>query len=116
MARRTLLFIVLFAATTVSAFAAGHGGDRKLDAALLARAHGGRALSRVIVRTGDGSSPDALIRSVHGTPGRRLIAIQAQVAEIPDESLDTLAERAEITSLTLDRPVLGTMDQPGTAT
>jgi subtilisin family serine protease len=116
MARRTLLLLALFAATAVPAFAAGHDGDRKLDPALRARAHGGRGTSRVIVQTTDGSPADALILAVNGKPGRRLPMLRSQVAEIPDAALDILADSPDVTAVTLDRPVRGTMERTAAAT
>src|SRR3954453_22498571 len=92
MARRTVLLIVLFAATAVPAIAAGHGGDRKLDAALRIRAHEGRGTSRVIIETADGSPADSLIRSVAGVPGRLLPLLHGQVAVVPDSALEQLAD------------------------
>lgn len=116
MARRHLLVIVVFAATAVPALAAGHGGDRKLDAALRTRAHEGQGMSRVIVETTDGSPADKLIRAVAGTPGRRLPLMRGQVAEVPDAALDTLADNRQIAALSLDRPVEGTMERTGATT
>jgi len=90
------------------ALAAGHGGDRRLDEALRARA--GRGTSRVIIQTTDGSSSDSLIRTLRGRPGRRLL--RGQVAEIPDAALDALAAHPGI-RVSLDRPVRGTMERTG---
>ncbi|HMF60981.1 MAG TPA: S8 family serine peptidase, partial [Vicinamibacterales bacterium] len=115
MARRTLLLIALLA-VAVPAFAAGHDGDRKLDSALRARAHGGRGTSRVIVQTVDGARADALILAVKGRPERRLPMLRSQVAEIPDAALDALAENPEISAISLDRRVQGTMEQTGITT
>jgi len=111
MARRLLLFIVLLAAVAAPARAAGHGGDRKLDDALRARAHSGRGISRVIIQTTDGSSCVSLIRSLRGRAGRRLV--HGQVAEIPNAALDTLASRPLIRAVSLDRPVSGTLERTG---
>ncbi|MEN3337928.1 MAG: serine protease AprX [Acidobacteriota bacterium] len=116
MARRHLLFIVVFAATAVPAIAAGHGGDRKLDAALRVRAREGQGTSRVIVETTDGSPADRLIAAVAGTPGRRLPLMRGQVAEVPDAALEALADDPHIAALSLDRPVAGTMERTGATT
>jgi len=93
------------------ALAAGHGGDGRLDEALRARAHSGRGTSRVIIQTTDGSSSDSLIRTLRGTPGRRLL--RGQVAEIPNAALDALAARPAVRAISLDRPVRGTMERTG---
>jgi serine protease AprX len=116
MVRRTVLLIVLFAVTAVPAIAAGHGGDRKLDAALRIRAHEGRGTSRVIVETTDGSAADSLIRSVAGTPGRVLPLLRGQVAEVPDGALEDLADSPGVAFVRLDRPVAGTMERTGATT
>jgi serine protease AprX len=116
MARRTVLLIVLFAATAVPAIAAGHGGDRKLDAALRIRAHEGRGTSRVIVETTDGSAADSLIRLVAGVPGRLLPSLHGQVAEVPNAALDEFADNPGVAAVRLDRPVEGTMERTGATT
>ena len=116
MVRRTVLLIVLFAVTAVPAIAAGHGGDRKLDAALRIRAHEGRGTSRVILETTDGSAADSLIRSVAGTPGRVLPLLGGQVAEVPDGALEDLADNPGVAFIRLDRPVEGTMERTGATT
>ncbi len=116
MVRRTVLLIVLFAVTAVPAIAAGHGGDRKLDAALRIRAHEGRGTSRVIVETTDGSAADSLIRSVAGRPGRLLPLLRGQVAEVPDGALEDLADSPGVVFVRLDRPVAGTMERTGATT
>lgn len=116
MARRAFLVLALLAALVSPAFARAHGGDRKLDAALLARAHAprGGAASRVIIQTEGGAPADALIRSLRGKAGRRLAAAFGQVAEIPDFELDTLAANPLVRGVNLDRRVVGTMERTGT--
>ncbi len=125
MVRRTLLLIgrqaavaaltLLTAGAVPAAGATGHGGDHKMDAALLARAHAKRGTSRVIIETADGSAADSLIRSLRGRPGRRLGLLHGQVAEIPDSALDELAGRPGVTAVRLDRPVHGTLERTGAA-
>ena len=90
----------------------------KLDRALLARvqvapARGAR--SRVIVRTLDGRPASALIVAVNGIPGRYFAWLGGQVAIVPDAALDRLARRPAIASVSLDRPVRGTMDRTAAA-
>jgi serine protease AprX len=111
MPRRGLpLILVLLAATAVPAAGATHA-ERKLDAALRARAEAAAGTSRVIVQTTDGAPADGLIRAVSGMPGRRLPMLRGQVAEVPDDSLERLAANPRIASLSLDRPVQGTMER-----
>lgn len=115
MARRVFLVLALLAALAPSAYALAHGGDPKLDAVLRARAHAPRsaAASRVIIQTVGGAPADALIRSLHGKPGRRLAGAEGQVAEIPDFELDALASRPAVRAVSLDRRVRGTMERTG---
>ena len=105
----------LLTAGAVPALAATHGGDHKMDAALLARAHAKRGTSRVIIETADGSAADGLIRSLRGRPGRRLAVLRGQVAEIPDSALDELAGRPGVLAVRLDRRVHGTLERTGAA-
>ncbi len=100
--------------TTVAANVAG-----KLDRALLARVESAPsrgARSRVIVRTLDGRPASALIAAVNGIPGRYFAWLGGQVAVVPDAALDHLARRPEVASISLDRPVRGTLDRTATAT
>jgi serine protease AprX len=115
MQKRLLTIFALLVAFAAPALAAGHGGDRKLDAVLRQRAHAPRGTSRVIIQTKDGASADALIRSLRGKAGRRLHLLHAQVAEIPDAALDDLANRPAVTAVHLDRRVHGTMERTGAA-
>jgi serine protease AprX len=115
MVRRSFLLLVILAATAFPALAAEDGVEPKLDAALRARAHAGRGVSRVIIETVHGGPADSLIRSVRGKPGRRLSLVHGQVAEIPDASLEELAGRPGIKAVRLDRAVRGTMERTAAA-
>jgi subtilisin family serine protease len=115
MVRRLAIAFAILAATCAHAVAATHPGDDKLDAALLVRAHAPAADSRVIIQTTDGRPADALIRSLNGTPGRYLPALQGQVARLPDWALDRLAAHSSVRSVRLDRPVHGTIERTGAA-
>jgi serine protease AprX len=111
MKTRILTLIAVLAAFAAPAMAARHAGDHKLDSLLKLRAHAPRGTSRVIIQTRDGSPADALIRSLHGKPGRRLHLLKAQVAVVPDGSLEALAGRANVQAIHLDRRVRGTMQR-----
>ena len=113
MLKRALLVIVLLSATAAPVLATGQPAASKLDAPLRARAHAGRGTSRVIIETTDGSPADRLIRSLKGTPGRRLGLLRGQVAEVPNTSLEALAGRATVRAIRLDRRVMGTMERTG---
>ena len=107
--RLTGFVIVLMA--MVPAPARGAAADGKLDPPLRARADRGEGLSRVIVRTLPGVSATPAIKSVAGIAGRRLAMLDAQVALVADTSLDSLAARADVLSVTLDRRVHGTLER-----
>ncbi len=115
MLRRTLVLIAVLTATVaVPTLAAAHQSEGRLDGVLQTRARGSKGTSRVIVQTEAGVSADALIRSVHGVPGRRL-ALGGQVARIPDSALRELAQRPGVLAVSLDRPVIGTMERTSAA-
>ena len=123
MFKRSLILIVTLVLTGVPALAQAdkapdspstrdaHSGPTKLDSPLRARAQSGRGTSRVIIETSDVSATDRLIRSLKGTPGRRLGLLRSQVAMIPNGALETLASRPGVTAVRLDRPVQGTMER-----
>jgi serine protease AprX len=105
-----------------AARAAEAPSQSKLDAALRARARAARAFtrpaasSRVIVRTTDGRPPAELIAAVNGTSGRFFSWLGGQVAVVPDDSLEWLAGQPDVASLSLDRPVRGTLQRTATGT
>jgi serine protease AprX len=68
-------------------------------------------MSRVIIETSDVAATDRVIRSLKGTPGRRLGLLRSQVAVVPNGSLEALAGRPGVSSIRLDRPVQGTMER-----
>ena len=87
------------------------GAVDKLDAALRQRTAGPRQLARVIVRTSDFTSVEALIAAVGGRIGRRLAGISALVAEVPDTALGELAEAPAVKSISTDRQLHGTLER-----
>ncbi len=115
MLKRPLYVIALLAAMAGPALAADSAVARKLDAPLRARVGALNGMSRVIIETADGWSVDRLIRSLKGKPGRRLGLVRGQVAEVPNSSLEALAERPNVRTVRLDRRVMGTMERTGAA-
>ncbi len=109
MSRRVLYTLVLCLAF-MAPKPAGHEADRKLDAALLQRAHSPAGASRVIVRTVEGRSAARQLRALGGVPGREIASIGGQVATVPDAALHQLAALPEIAQVSFDRPVQSTMD------
>ena len=119
--RVVVLTCVLSTISVVSAQASGHAADSKLDTALLSRAHAAHATdlplrkSRVIVRTRDGRPASELIDAVSGRAGRYFSWLGGQVAIVPDASLEWLASQPEVSALSLDRAVRGTIDRTARA-
>jgi len=103
------LVVTACAVAPARASAELHAGS-KLDHELRLRAETPRGHSRVIVRLNPGANGDALIRTVHGTAGRRLESGAAQVADVPDGALDTLARQPGVRAVSLDRRVRGAVD------
>ncbi len=71
--------------------------------------------SRVIVRTRDGRPASELIDAVSGRAGRYFSWLGGQVAIVPDASLEWLASQPEVSALSLDRAVRGTIDRTARA-
>ena len=78
-----------------------------LDEALKVRARAPHGRSRVIVQAQDAVCVDQLLASPDAIRGLRLTGLDAQVAEVPDDSLDDLARCAS--AVHLDRPVTAAM-------
>lgn len=110
MVQRALLTVAALTLAAQTAFA-GDAWEAKLDHALRQRAHAPRGASRVIIQTTGDVQADALVRAVRGTPIGRLPALGAQVADVPDASLESLARRPAVRTVSLDRPVRGTLDR-----
>ena len=107
---------VLLTLATVLALAvcpaAGGGQDAqvaKLDPSLRVRTRTGDVV-RVVVHASDLSKVEADVAAWGGRLGRRLTAIDAVVAEIPDGALDALARNPSVRRLSLDRRLHGTLD------
>ncbi len=100
---------------TSSAFAAGgsHAGDARLDRALRIRAHAPTGHSRIILTVEPGVAATDLIQRVAGMSGRRLPLLGGLVAEVPDGALDALAALPGVRSVSLDRPIEGTLERTG---
>ena len=116
MVRRLILLIALLAACAAQALAGPREGDDKLDGALRQRAHVPQGASRVIIQTTEGQTLDRQIKALRGKPGRRLTLLGAQVAEVPDGALTSLAALPGVRSVSLDRPVRGVMERSGPST
>jgi len=117
MNRRVFLLVCSLLAAAGVARAGEHPVAGKLDAALWARAKAvvatrvqPRAQSRVIVRTVDGGPATGLIVAAGGRPGRFFPWLGGQVAIVPDASIEWLASQSNVTAVSLDRAVQGTME------
>src|SRR5262245_13211499 len=116
MVRRFLSIGVLLAACIAPAAAADHAPGGKLDRELRQRALAPRGHSRVIVRLQPGVTGDvlqAILKGVRGTAGRRLASIGAQVADVPDSTLEALARQPGVSGVSLDRRIHGTLERTG---
>ncbi len=111
MKARASLIAALILAGAVPALAAGSGALGKLDLPLQRRAVAPIGSSRVIIRTHDSLAADVLVRALNGTPGRRLVSLGGQLAEVPDAALLALASSASVDRVSLDRPVVATMER-----
>ena len=109
--RVTSFGLVLLAAALLPGPARAADGDAKLDGPLRARATYPGGFSRVIIRTVAGVSAAPAIHAVAGTAGRHLPAVQGQVALVADSALSTLAARADVLAVALDRRVQGAMER-----
>ena len=85
----------------------------KLDAALRRRAAVPGQMARVIIRTSDFGSVEALVGALGGRGGRRLTGIGALVAEVPEAVLAELAQAPPIESISTDRRLHGTLERTG---
>jgi serine protease AprX len=108
---RRLTRSVLVIAAMLPALVWAAEPDAKLDAPLRARAAQRQGFSRVIIRTLPGVSAAPAIKSVAGRAGRRLSAVDGQVALVSDTALHSLAERPDVLSVALDRRVQGTLER-----
>jgi serine protease AprX len=108
---RRLLVLLSLVAAAAPACAAGHAADAKLDQELLARAHAPRGRSRVILRLEPGAAAESVVRAVRGVAGRQLSIVGGAVADVPDGALEALAANPAVRSVSLDRPVRGTLER-----
>jgi serine protease AprX len=115
MVRSALFVLALVVAAAAPCLASGHEADRKLDAELQARAHAPTGTSRVIIQTADATSAAALIRSVLGRPVMPLPRLGGHVGEVADARLHELAALPGVRSVSLDRPVRGTLERSAAA-
>ena len=90
-----------------------HAGDAKLDWALRQRAHVPRGHSRIILTVDPGVTLESAIRAARGTLGRKLALVRSQVADVPDQALEALAALPGVRSISLDRPIEGTLERTG---
>ena len=92
------------------------GPNGKLDPLLQQRATLLTGTSRVIVTSADGVSTSlvaSLIRMLGGTLGRTLPIIGAQVAVVPNTSLQLLAASSLVGHVNLDRLIAGALERTG---
>ncbi len=114
MLSRLFTSLALVTLTALPAYA--ERGDHKLDPALQQRLRAPRGTVRVILQTSDGATADSnarLVRRLGGRSGRRLSALRAVTAEVPEAAIASLAASREFAKVSLDREVWPTMDRTG---
>ena len=107
MVRRQVLAFVLLALAARGA--AAQPAASRLDPILLERARDPRGISRVIVQT---ASPVAALDALVSAGGLPTLPLATGfAADVPDAALLWLADRPEVGSIGIDRPVQGTAAQ-----
>ena len=81
----------------------------KLDFVLVERARHPEGISRVIVQIREGADGADIIRTARGIPGRRFPTLSAQLADVPDAWLETLAAHPDVRSVSVDRAIRGAL-------
>ena len=115
-ARHTSVVMFLIAGLFASPGWAGQSDGQKMGPLARQRSVLTTGWSRVIVR-GTGSTPDAdlqnAIARAGGRSGRALSIINARVAEVPNNALAALANSSTVARISLDRPLLGSLERTG---
>jgi serine protease AprX len=105
----TLAFVLAASHIPVASAYAQDQPHGTLDAILAGRALAGAGVSRVIVQTRSGAPATDLVRACAGTPGRLFPSLSAQVADVPDDCLESLAAAPDVLAVSLDRTVRGAL-------
>ena len=108
------LAAVLTVGAAAPVAAEGIGSADKLDGVLRSRAAQLTGRSRVIVQF-KRQSDARVIAAERGAPGRKLADDRAQVAELDNRSLATLAANPDVDRVMIDRPAFATMERTGAA-
>jgi subtilisin family serine protease len=92
--------------------------SRKLDTALKALSGRLSGTSKVIIRVIPGQEANAgnAVKALGGRVGRQLKLIDGVSAELPNQAITRLAERSEVVSIHLDRPIAGHMSRTAVST
>jgi subtilisin family serine protease len=97
----------------------GPGAQRqKLDTALKVRSGRLTGTSKVIIRVIPGQEANAgnAVKSLGGRVGRQLKLVDGLSAELPNQVISRMAERSDVLSLHLDRPIAGQLSRSAVAT
>ena len=106
--RSRLAFVVVIA--WMASWPVRADARQQLDATLQQRAtYAPSGQSRVIVTSRDAEATSNAVLASGGIPGRRLPALGAQVALVPNAALRTLAAHPSVEAVRLDRAVSGSM-------
>jgi serine protease AprX len=111
---RGALVTILVSASALPAIAQRPSHTQKLDAALRVRAGQFSGRSRVIVEF-NGEPDVRAIMAARGRSGRTLSGLRAQVAELDNLQLASLAADPRVARVMIDRPAFATMEHTGEA-
>jgi serine protease AprX len=106
--------LVVILAVCASALDANAKPKSKLDRALERRAAQASGRSRIIVRFVDNApsaAVESLLKRLGGSSRRALRAINGHAGELPDGALAALESSPLIAGVSVDRPVMGTMER-----
>ena len=110
------VLVFLLAAALAVPCGADQGDSHKLDPLSRQRARLSGGWSRVIVQATDAAAASGLLKAIDragGRPGRALPLIDARLADLPNGALAALADNPLVARISLDRPVLGSLERTG---
>ena len=114
--RHTSVLVLLIAGVFASPGWPAQGDGQKMGPLARERALLTTGSSRVIVQATDSAAAAGLANAIAqagGRAGRDLSIINARVAEVPNSALAALANNPVVARISLDRPVLGSLERTG---
>src|SRR5918993_673706 len=114
--RYTSVLVLLIAGVVASPAWPAQGDGQKMGPLARERALLLTGSSRVIVQATDSAAAGGLANAIGqagGRAGRALSLIDARVADVPNTALAALANNPVVARISLDRPVLGSLERTG---